>query len=98
MSLAKEIAKKFDINGPCNIQFIERNNDFYLIEVNPKFGAGLPLAVEAGVNLPLLLIKMHLGSKTPLDLTPQELDFVDGCYMMRYWEEKYLFSKKKSLS
>lgn len=95
MNLAKEVAKNFGINGPCNIQFIEKNNKFYLIEVNPKFAAGLPLTVEAGVNIPLLLIQMHLGLKTPQDLT-QKIGFVDGCYMMRYWEEKYLLPEREN--
>jgi len=96
MDLAKEVAKKFGINGPCNVQFIEKDNEFYLIEVNPKFGAGLPLAVEAGVNIPLFLIQMYLGLKAPQDLTPKEIDFEHGCYMMRYWEEVYLPSKKEN--
>ncbi len=88
IELAKGVAEKFGINGPCNIQFIERNNRFYLIEVNPKFAAGLPLTVNAGVNIPLLLIKIHLGIK----VSSQELEFRDNFYMLRYWEEVY-FSK-----
>ncbi len=95
MNLAKEVAKKFGINGPCNIQFIKRDNKFYLIEVNPKFAAGLPLTVEAGVNIPLFLIQMHLGLKAPKDLE-QKMDFIDGCYMMRYWEEKYLLPESEN--
>jgi len=96
MNLAKEVAKKFGINGPCNIQFIGRDSEFHLIEVNPKFAAGLPLTVEAGVNIPLLLIQMHLGLKAPQNLTQKEIDFEHGCYMMRYWEEKYLFPEREN--
>ena len=85
MELASNIAEKFGINGPCNIQFIEKDNEFYLIEVNPKFAAGLPLTVNAGINIPLLLIKMHIGT----ELSTDELEFKDNFYMLRYWEEVY---------
>lgn len=86
MERAKIIAEKFGINGPCNIQFIEKDNKFYLIEINPKFAAGLPLTVTAGVNIPLILIKIHLGLK----INPNEFEFKDNFYMLRYWEEVYL--------
>jgi len=84
---AKEVAKKFGINGPCNVQFIEKDNEFYLIEVNPKFAAGLALTVEAGVNIPLLLIKMVLDK----DYRPggEDIKFKDDLVMARYWQEAY---------
>lgn len=85
MERAKEDAEKFGINGPCNLQFIEKDGKFYLIEVNPKFAAGLPLTVNAGVNIPLLLIKMQQGK----EISQQEFDFKDNFYMLRYWEEVY---------
>ncbi len=85
MKLAAKVAKKFAITGPGNIQFIEKNNEFYLIEVNPKFAAGLPLTVNAGVNIPLLLIKMQMSKK----LSSEELEFKDNFFMLRYWEEVY---------
>ncbi|RKY33490.1 MAG: hypothetical protein DRP68_02235 [Candidatus Omnitrophota bacterium] len=88
---AKRIAQKFGINGPCNIQFIEKGDKFYLIEVNPKFAAGLPLTVNAGINIPFLLIKMHLGMR----VSSQELEFKDNFYMLRYWEEIYFSNYKK---
>ena len=88
IELAKGVAEKFGINGPRNIQFIEKDNKFYLIEVNPKFAAGLPLTVNAVVNIPLLLIKIHLGIK----VSSQELEFKDNFDMLRYLEDIY-FSK-----
>lgn len=87
MDLAKETAHKFGINGPCNIQFMKSNGGkFYLIEVNPKFSGGLPLTVNAGVNIPLVLIKMHMG----MDVRAGELEFKNNFYMLRYWEEVYI--------
>ncbi len=88
MDTAKNIAKKTGITGPCNIQFIKKGDEFYVIEINPKFAAGLPLTVNAGVNIPLLLIRIQLEEN--YRPTESELDFKDSFYMMRYWEEKYL--------
>ena len=41
------------------------DDDLVLIEVNPKFASSLPLTVEAGVNLPLLLLEMQPGRVAP---------------------------------
>lgn len=87
----KYVAKKFKINGPANIQCIVNKDNIYLIEVNPKFAAGLPLAIAAGVNIPLILIKLSFGMR----ITKKELDFKDGVYMLRFWEE--IFVPKKRL-
>ena len=82
----KKIAALFKINGPANIQCIVNKDKIYLIEVNPKFAAGLPLTVAAGVNLPLILIKSAFGLK----VTKKELHFLDGLYMLRFWEEVFI--------
>ena len=87
IKFGKEIARKFKINGPCNIQCImDRNNHIYLIEVNPKFAAGLPLTVAAGVNIPLILIKFAFGLK----VSKKELDFKDELLMLRCWKEIFI--------
>ncbi|MCM8774678.1 MAG: ATP-grasp domain-containing protein, partial [Candidatus Omnitrophica bacterium] len=80
------IAKKFHIDGPANIQCMVNKKGIYLIEVNPKFAAGLPLTVAAGVNIPLLLVKLAFGLK----VKEEELDFKDKIFMLRYWEEAFV--------
>lgn len=83
---AKGAAQKFKITGPANIQCIVNKRGIYLIEVNPKFAAGLPLTVAAGVNIPVILIKLALGIK----LLKRELEFKDGVRMLRFWEEVFV--------
>jgi carbamoyl-phosphate synthase large subunit len=92
MDYGKWVAGRFRISGPANIQCIANKKDIYLIEVNPKFAAGLPLTVAAGVNVPLILIKLALGIK----VGREELEFRDNIYMLRFWEE--IFVSKKELS
>lgn len=88
MEYGKTIAREFGVNGPANVQCIVGEGGCYFIELNPKFGAGLPLTVAAGVNVPLLLLKMAMGCEVSTD----ELDFQDNLYMLRYWQE--IFTKE----
>jgi len=78
------ICNKLRIRGACNIQFIEKENSFYFIEINPRFAAGgLMLTVKAGSNIPLLALKIILNK----EIRPQELTHEEGLVMTRYWEE-----------
>lgn len=90
MQYGRKIAAKFRINGPANIQCIVNNSGIYLIEVNPKFAAGLPLTVAAGVNIPLVLVKLALGKR----VSAQELEFKDKLTMLRFWEEVFVTAKR----
>ena len=42
--------------------------------------------MAAGVNSPLLLVKMHLGDEVP----PMIGRFRDGLMMLRYWQEIFV--------
>jgi carbamoyl-phosphate synthase large subunit len=84
------IAQKFRVFPRGNIQCIRaRDGRLFLIEINPKFAASLPFTVAAGVNAPLLLLKMHLGQKVP----PMLGQFEEGLVMLRCWRELYLHEK-----
>ncbi|MCK4271646.1 ATP-grasp domain-containing protein [bacterium] len=89
VQMVKRITRAAGIHGQCNIQCIQRKSDgrLFFIEINPRFAAGgLMLAVAAGANIPLLLIKMLLGR--PIE--KKELQYKPGVYMLRYWEELFL--------
>ena len=83
-----KICKKVGLIGVCNIQFIERKNKYYFIEINPRYAAGgLMLTLYAGSNLPFLALKLML--KLRIDQT--ELIHKPGIVMTRYWEEIILY-------
>ena len=82
---AKHLSKIFKLNGPANIQILKVGSEIYLIEVNPKFGAGSILTFENGVNIPLLYLKIDLGMK----ISKKELTPGNRTVMSRYWEEVY---------
>lgn len=50
--------------GPCELELIKDNKDnFFLIEINPRFPAWIRLAEGAGQNLPAMVVKLALGEE-----------------------------------
>lgn len=88
LDLAVHVAEEFGLASRGNVQFCRsvRDGDDYLIEINPKFGAGLPLTTAAGVNMPLLLLKMLRGET----LVPRVGEFRDNLVMLRHWAEVFV--------
>ncbi len=91
VSLVQTIIRKLKLIGPSNIQCFKVGDEYFFTEINPRFSAGgLPLAIEAGVNTPLLLVQMALGKKV---FGP--LSYKKDLYMLRYFTE--LFVKEDQL-
>lgn len=85
VKLCAKLCKAVSIVGPCNIQFIQRDDEFVFIELNPRYAAGgLMLTVNAGANLPVLALKLMLGQEiAPITIRP-------GVTMLRFWEELFV--------
>lgn len=49
--IVSHIGTVLNINGCVNMEFIECNNDFYLIDINPRFSAGVAFSVIAGYDM-----------------------------------------------
>lgn len=48
--------------GNLDVDVMQRSNgDYCVLELNPRFGGGFPFSYEAGVNLPLAIIKWLKG-------------------------------------
>ncbi|AGB42120.1 carbamoylphosphate synthase large subunit [Halobacteroides halobius DSM 5150] len=78
---AKEIIEGLGIVGPANLQaIITLEDEIKFIEVNPRFGGGVPLSYQAGVNYPKLITEMINGK----DIEPFIGDFKEGLAMLRY--------------
>jgi carbamoyl-phosphate synthase large subunit len=79
------IVEKLGAIGPLTLQCIDTGSDVYWIEINPRFGGGVPLAIHAGVDYPYILYQLAQGQ--------QVRPFI-GCYkknlaMFRYDEAVY---------
>lgn len=66
------IGKALKHIGNLDCDILEENGDYYVLELNPRFGGGFPFSYEAGVNLPGALISWAKGeSFNVLDLKPR---------------------------
>ena len=77
--------------GIIDIDLFKINDDFYISEVNPRFGGGYPHAYESGVNIPKMIIN-NLNGNTNINLIG---NYDEDIYMMKYNEIKIV--KKSSM-
>lgn len=62
IQLTKQIVEKTRWKGPFELEFIKSdNNDYYLLEINPRFPAWCFLTVGAGQNQIEALVNLGLG-------------------------------------
>ena len=49
--------------GPITVQFLKNrdNGELYVMEVNPRFGGGVINSIEAGLDIPLLILKESMN-------------------------------------
>jgi len=61
---AKDLARELEVRGLMNIQFAVKDEDLYVIEVNPRASRTVPFVSKAtGVSLAKLAAKVMLGRK-----------------------------------
>lgn len=78
--------------GCITIQcFLTFNDEIKFIEINPRFGGGFPLSVEAGADFPRWIIEMMLGIKRQIALDGWQDDVV----MLRY--DQAIFVSKEMI-
>lgn len=80
LDLTYHIIKSTCWRGGMELELIRSDdNQFYLIEINPRIPAWVYLAVGAGQNLPEALVKLALGMNVkPFD------DYIKGKIFIRY--------------
>ncbi|MCM1140862.1 MAG: ATP-grasp domain-containing protein [Muribaculum sp.] len=49
--------------GNLDVDVFEKNDQFYVLELNPRFGGGFPFSYEAGVNFPKAIIEWLKGNE-----------------------------------
>lgn len=60
--------KEIGLIGPVDVDVMEQNGEYYILEINPRFGGGYPHAFECGVNFPKLLATNAMGVANEVDL------------------------------
>ena len=82
--LIRTFVKKAGFKGIIDIDIFKVNGQYYISEVNPRFGGGYPHAYECGINVPRMIINNILGNAND-DINNE---YETGVYMMKYNEVK----------
>lgn len=84
----EKFVEAYKPNGAINIQLIGKDNDYKIIEINPRFGGGYPLAHQAGANFPKLLLNKLSNKKNIINIG----NYTENLYMLRY--DKAIYTKE----
>lgn len=77
--------KQLRLLGPLTIQFFKKTNgDIYLLEINPRFGGGVPLSFEAGADYGQKILEMLQGKEVGYIKEFREI------IMLRYEEATFI--------
>lgn len=71
-----------DEHGRENEGALVPEGEWYLSEVNPRFGGGYPHAYACGVDFPSMVLRNLRGEENPVTIG----DYESGIYMMKYNE------------
>ncbi len=82
---AVDIVEKLGAIGPLTLQCMDTGNEVFWIEINPRFGGGVPLAIHAGVDYPNILYRLTQGEK----VIPFIGQYTKNLVMLRYDEAVY---------
>lgn len=61
-NIIKKTLNQFELRGPLDIDIFEKDGEFYISEINPRFGGGYLHAYESGYNFPRLILN-NLNNK-----------------------------------
>lgn len=79
-SLIENFVKKMGFKGQIDIDVFEKNGEFYISEVNPRFGGGYLHAYECGCKFPKYILN-NLQGKINI---PEIGNYEENIYMMKY--------------
>lgn len=81
-NLIRNFVLEVGYRAQIDIDIFEINGEYYISEVNPRFGGGYPHAYESGVNHMKLIVNNLAGERNECVLGEYE----EGIYMMKYNE------------
>lgn len=79
LKMIEEFVVKLNVQGQCDIDVFEKDSDYYISEVNPRFGGGYPHAYECGCNFPKNILNNLLGDKNKKEIG----SYSDNVVMMK---------------
>lgn len=85
-NLIQKFVQEAGYKGQIDIDIFDVNGEYYISEVNPRFGGGFPHAYECGCNHMKLIVNNLLGIVNEKMIG----SYKDNIYMMKYNELKIL--------
>lgn len=76
----KNVVEKMNFLGPIDIDVFKYEGEYYILEINPRFGGGYPHAYECGVNFVKYIASNARGQK----LVPQIGNYKENEVMLKY--------------
>ncbi len=83
ISLTHHVGQQLNINGCVNMEFIENGGLYYLIDINPRFSAGVSFSDFAGYNM----VNDHMKCFTGSDIEGRK-NFNDMILIKKYQDVK----------
>ena len=80
--LITNLVEKIGYEYMIDMDIFKINGEYYISEINPRFGGGYPHAYEAGVNFPKLIINSMNNIENNVDIG----NYDENIYMMKYNE------------
>jgi carbamoyl-phosphate synthase large subunit len=78
----KNIIGKLKLYGPSDIDLIKRENEYIILDINPRFGGGYPIAHAVGADFPKKIIRLINGEILEADFRR----YPDNIVMMKQYE------------
>ncbi len=85
-TLISGLVEKIGYRYMIDMDVFRVEGEYYVSEINPRFGGGYPHAYESGVNFP----KMIINSLNKIENSNQIGNYDEDVYMMKYNEIKIL--------
>lgn len=79
-SFIEEICSVFEFNGPLDMDFFIKDGEYYLSEINPRFGGAYLHAYGAGVDFIKLIVNNINGIENPVQIG----DYDEDVLMLMY--------------
>ena len=89
----EQVCSVLELNGPCDMDFFIKNGEYYLSEINPRFGGAYLHAYGAGVDFVKLILKNMHGIENKSIIGQYDEDII----MMMY-DDVVITSKKNLMS
>lgn len=62
-AIGRRLGENLKHIGNLDVDVFEKDGEYYVLELNPRFGGGFPFSYEAGVNFPKAIIEWLKGNE-----------------------------------